>query len=115
MTDAPTAALLSQLEETRDRVPAADLPEVIGRLAGLQAALLARLVTPSAPVARIGASAASPTPDRLLTANEATTRLGRSLDWLYENAPRLPFAFRLGRNWKFNEAGMVMWTQGGRK
>lgn len=115
MASSPVA-LLAELEATRDRIPVDDVPNIIGRLAGLQAALWARLVTPPSGVTRLGDPVTSPAPDRLLTAKEAATRLGVSRDWLYANARRLPFAFQLGaRRWKFNEAGMLAWMQGGRR
>lgn len=35
--------------------------------------------------------------DRLLTIDEAATRLGVTKDWIYHNSKKLPFAVRLGR------------------
>ena len=36
-------------------------------------------------------------PDRLLTVEEAATRLGCKKWWLYDNQDKLPFTLRLGR------------------
>lgn len=44
--------------------------------------------------------------DRLLTVEEAAQKLGRSKDWLYRHAGRLPFTVRDGRLLRFSEQGI---------
>lgn len=45
-------------------------------------------------------------PDRLVGVREAAKLIGMSEDWLYDNAPRLPFAMRQGRNLRFSIEGI---------
>jgi len=58
---------------------------------------MARLTTPPAAAQR---------PDELLTVEQAAERLGLSVDYLYRNHPRLPFARRMGRILRFSSLGI---------
>jgi hypothetical protein len=74
-------------------------------LAGVQGALLARLV--AEPPHNGNAAPAAPADDRLLTADEAAPILGVAPRWLYGHAGKLPFARRLSRKaLRFSEAGL---------
>ncbi len=46
------------------------------------------------------------TEDRLLTVDQAASRLGVSPDWLYRRAATLPFTVRLGRALRFSPDGL---------
>jgi excisionase family DNA binding protein len=66
------------------------------------AALNARLLVSRAP-----AGAVVDQPDRLLTVDEASKRLGESRDWTYRHAHKLPFTVRNGRrHLRFSEHGI---------
>jgi excisionase family DNA binding protein len=102
---------LADARNAADELDRCDLPAAIsalGALEGVKAELLSRVIVPetSAPTAPADAQ-----PERLLSATEASARLGVSQDWLYEHAPRLKFALRVGRRWKFREAGLDAWIR----
>jgi hypothetical protein len=44
--------------------------------------------------------------DSLLTPEELATALGRSHWWITKNGPRLPFAVKIGREWRYSRAGL---------
>ena len=44
--------------------------------------------------------------DRLLTVEEAATKLGTSRDWLYRHADQLPFTVRVSRHVRFSAQGI---------
>lgn len=100
----PETPLLPAVEAV-DALPCGTLPAFIAGLG----ALLARAA------GRLAADVTDPQPsgsegDRLLEAAEVATRTGMSLDWIYRNAPRLPFTRRMGsRTLRFSEAGLVRW------
>lgn len=48
----------------------------------------------------------APPTDRLVSVREAAKLIGMSEDWLYDNAARLPFAMRQGRNLRFSIQGI---------
>lgn len=85
-------------------IPAEQIPAVLAQLTGLQGALLARLLL-AGPIPNV-----PPDPvvggDRLLTAEEAATRLGVSTDWIYRRATKLPFTVRLGARLRFSTKGI---------
>ena len=77
-------------------LPPEELPRLLGDLEELRATALARLTTP----------AAAQRPDELLTVEQAAERLGLSVDYLYRNHSRLPFARRMGRTLRFSSLGI---------
>ena len=83
-----------------------ELPALIGALEAAKATAWARLTAPPLKVAE-----RETTQDRNLNAAEAARRLGMSRDWLYRNAPRLPFAVRIGRRVLFDSAGLERWNR----
>lgn len=89
-----------------------EIPALLSQVAALQSALAARLLSVQdhhQPV----------TPeDRLLTVEEAASRLGTSEDWLYRHAPKLPFTVRLApRQLRFSSQGIERYlrTRQGRR
>src|SRR5439155_26553546 len=84
---------LVQRPETAGEVSSAEIPGLLAQLAGVQVALLARLVSAGNGNASVGK--APPEPDKLLTAEEAAPILGVKSRWLYRHAKQLPFARRL--------------------
>lgn len=102
-----TLAALAQRPERAAEVVPAEIPALLAALAGLQGALLARLVVESrhngdghpTPVAQVD--------DRLLTAEEGAPILGVAPRWLYRHSGKLPFTRRLSRKvLRFSEAGL---------
>jgi len=50
--------------------------------------------------------------DELVDAHTASSLMGMSLDWIYRNAHRLPFAKRLGsRSLRFSTQGIRRWLE----
>ncbi len=93
----------------------AEIPKIVLELAGhmsavsaLQSALASRLVLNSG-----GAGNGQPevsAADCSLTPQEAATRLGVTLAWLYRHHTRLPFAMKLSpKCLRFSEAGLRKW------
>lgn len=58
---------------------------------------------------------APPAGDRLLDVHEAAKKLGRSEDWLYRRARKLPFTRPDGRSLQFSEKGIEEYIQKGEK
>lgn len=85
------------------QIPAEQIPAVLAQLAGLQAALLARLLTSPAPNAQTEPVGED---DRLVTVQEAAQRLGVAKDWVYRRAAKLPFTVRLGTRLRFSADGI---------
>ena len=96
---------LVQRPETAGAVTPAEIPALLAQLAGVQVALLARLVNAGNGNGAEGKASAEP--DKLLTAEEAAPILGVTPRWLYRHAGRLPFARRLSRKaLRFSEVGV---------
>jgi hypothetical protein len=72
------------LQGIRDLGPT-EIPALLSQVAALQSALAARLLAVQ------GHHVSLPAEDQLITVTEAAERLGTSHDWLYRNAPKLPF------------------------
>jgi predicted DNA-binding transcriptional regulator AlpA len=88
-------------------VPLQAIPALHCQLAGLQSALLARLLTDSAPMGIQPADA-----DGLLDVTETAQRMGTSKDWLYRHADQLPFTVRLGpRQLRFSAHGLAQYIR----
>lgn len=100
-----TLAALVQRPETAGEVASAQIPALLAALAGLQGALLARLVVEQngngAHAAQTPAS-----PEAYLTADEAAARFRVTRRWLYRHAVQMG-AHRLSRKAiRFSEAGI---------
>jgi predicted DNA-binding transcriptional regulator AlpA len=88
-------------------VPLQAIPALLCQLAGLQSALLARLLMDSTPL-----SIQAPDPDGLLDVTETAQRMGTSKDWLYRHADELPFTVRLGpRQLRFSAHGLAQYIR----
>jgi hypothetical protein len=102
-----TLAALVQRPEAAGEVAPAAIPALLAALAGLQGALLARLVVESRHNDNGSTAAVAPADDKLLTADEAAPILGVAPRWLYRHAGQLPFTRRLSRKvLRFSEAGL---------
>jgi predicted DNA-binding transcriptional regulator AlpA len=89
-----------------------EIPVLLSQVAALQSALAARLLSVQDYLHT------GPVEDRLLTVEEAASRLGTSEDWLYRNAPKLPFTVRLApRQLRFSSQGIERYlrTRQGRR
>ncbi len=104
-TDALALRLARAFQEVHD-LGSTDIPALLSQVAALQSALAARLL--SMQDQHLPTSAE----DRLLTVEEAALRLGTSEDWLYRNAPKLPFTVRLApRQLRFSAQGIATYLQ----
>ena len=84
-----------------------EIPAFLSQVAALQSALAARLLSVQEHHQSRSAE------DRLLTVEEAASRLGTSEDWLYRHAPKLPFTVRLApRQLRFSSQGIATYLQG---
>jgi predicted DNA-binding transcriptional regulator AlpA len=100
------AGLLSELDRAVREAAPEDLPALVGRLEAAKATAWARLVSPAAPNGNGRAD-----PDENLSAAAAARRLGVSVEWVYRNARRLPFAVRIGRRVLFSADGLERWNR----
>lgn len=91
------------------------LPGLIGEAEALRATLWARLqatAAPSAPEATTPPSSNGTKADRLLTAKEASERLGVGKRWMYRHADTLPFTRKLTEGTlRFSERGLERWKE----
>src|SRR5262245_44281251 len=93
--------------EALDQVPAEDLPPVALYLAALQSRAAARSLAACTRIAAVSSTAT----EALLDVHEAAARLRVSSDWLYRNAPKLPFTRRVGRRAvRFDPDGLARWV-----
>jgi predicted DNA-binding transcriptional regulator AlpA len=93
------------LQEIHDLGPT-EIPAFLSQVAALQSALAARLLSVQEHHQSRSAE------DRLLTVEEAASRLGTSEDWLYRHAPKLPFTVRLApRQLRFSSQGIAKYLQ----
>jgi len=75
--------------------------EMASRLAALQVGLVIRA---HAKRPDIGA-------ERLLAIGEAARRMSVTANWLRRHASSLPFAVKMGKEWRFNESGLVKYLR----
>jgi hypothetical protein len=88
-------SLQSVLDSVRELQPE-ELPALLGELEIIRATALMRITQP-APVVQA---------DELLDINQASQRLGTSVDYLYRHAESLPFTRRIGRKLLFSSRGV---------
>jgi predicted DNA-binding transcriptional regulator AlpA len=93
-------AQLEALLDLSRTIPREDLPSLIAVLAEINAIAFARLVAPSENHHQ---------PDKLLTIDEAATRLAMSKDYLYRH--KFPFTVREGGSLRFSSHGIDKWIQ----
>ena len=78
---------------------------MLAQVAAIQASLAARVAAAVQPNA-----GRRPEDDRLISVEDAATRLGVTPRWLYRHAGRLPFSRRLSRKaLRFSELGLKRW------
>jgi len=83
-----------------------EIPAFLSQVAALQSALTARLLSVQ-DHHQPGSSE-----DRLLTVEEAASRLGTSEDWLYRHAAKVPFTVRLApRHLRFSSQGITTYLE----
>jgi predicted DNA-binding transcriptional regulator AlpA len=90
-------------------VPTALVPEFIANMARLKIRVEVAMTALSHRLPTVYNTGKSETGDRLLSAKQAAEKLGRSTDWLYEQASRLPFTVRDGSRVMFSVRGMERW------
>ena len=98
--------LLARLEEISAALPTEKIPPAQLVLAAIQSKLAVRLL-------QNGNGKSVPEPERFLEAEEAASRCGFSVDWLYAQAraDKLSFAIRFGRAWRFSKLGLEEWLK----
>ena len=90
-----------------EKVPVAQIPFLLERLAGLQQRLSFRLVRSAETSMQPRCPVDEP---RLLKVGQVAEILGVSARWLYERADQLPFARKLSKKaLRFSEAGLRRW------
>jgi len=70
--------------------------------AALQSALHVRLLA-------LQQQARMPDTDYLLNTAQTAARLDKSTKWIRSNIASLPFAFRVGQDWRFSARGLEEW------
>jgi predicted DNA-binding transcriptional regulator AlpA len=104
----PAFPQLAELLDGLERLPADQIPQLLGDLETVKALLWARLISrlEEGKVRREEAVSDG----NLLTAQQAAPLLGVKPKWLYRNAKKLPFAHRLSRKTlRFSESGLQKW------
>ena len=95
------SALIETLDKLRvaaERIPSEQVPNLMGELRKIEARLMQRLLQPPPAIVR--------QPDRLLTAEEASPRLGCSVGHLYNKGRQLPFFVKTDYGPRFSERGI---------
>jgi hypothetical protein len=104
---------MSQRETSRHPPSLDELAAAPWRLDELSPEAIAsilRRITALASCAATYISTAS-APDRLLGAEEASMRMGKRVSWMKDAGRRLEFAVRVGREWRWSEAGVNKWIR----
>ena len=94
-----------QLQRLLAEIPgyeAADLISLLLLSAALQSAIYARILV-------LQHQAAFPDTDYLLNIDDIAARLGKSTKWIRDNMASLPFAFQLGKEYRFSARGLDEW------
>lgn len=91
--------LLDEVAAEASRLPLEEVPEVLGRVAALDAALRLRLYSAAGPRPPVPEE-----PDRLIGVKEAATVLGMTADWVYRHRHELPRVEPAGRSLRFSSA-----------
>ena len=94
-----------QLQRLLAEIPGYEAPDLITLLplaAALQSALYARILA-------LHQHTALPETDYLLNADQTAQRLGKSTKWVRDNINSLPFAFQVGKEYRFSARGLEEW------
>ena len=81
---------------------AADLITLLPLSAALQSAIYARILA-------LQHQAAFPDTDYLLNIDDVAARLGKSTKWIRDNMASLPFAGKVGKEYRFSARGLDEW------
>lgn len=95
----PSLADIAADPAVLDAVDLGAIPKLRAELARLDSMLLMRLFGNN----RNGTSERA---ERLLSVEQAASKLSTSRDWLYRHAEKLPFTVRLGKRLLFSEQGI---------
>ena len=93
------------LQRLLAEIPRYEARDVVGLLplaAALQSAIYARILA-------LQHQVALPETDYLLNVEDIATRLGKSAKWIRDNIASLPFAFQVGREYRFSARGLEEW------
>ena len=94
-----------QLQRLLAEIPGYEADDIVNLLplaAALQSALYARILA-------LQQRTVLPETDYLLNMDEIATRLGKSTKWIRDNMAWLPFAFQLGKEYRFSARGLDEW------
>ena len=94
-----------QLHRLLAEVPGYEAGEIVTLLpyvAALQSALYTRILA-------LQHQATLPDTDYLLKMDQIAHRLGKSTKWIRDNMASLPFAFQLGKEYRFSARGLDEW------
>jgi hypothetical protein len=106
-----TRTALEALEAEVAAAPAAELPDLIGRLETIKSRAWARLASPvpTQPASSIQAPPEPKPAERLLTAEQAAERLGRSKWWVYRHRAELPHVVLPGGRAGYSAVRLKRW------
>lgn len=111
MTDDARTALAA-LEAEAATAPASELPDLLGRLETIKSRAWARLSSHAPqPAPTVPATPAPKPAERLLTAEQAAERLGRSKWWVYRHSQELPHVVLPGGRAAYSEARLERWLR----
>lgn len=110
--DARTLETLLSDPARAEALPRAELPELLGQIEQLRAALWTRLQAPLEPEGRPTSDIERKSGDRLLSVEELAERLGVDHRWIYRRVDTFPFTRRLSeRTLRFSEQGFERWLK----
>lgn len=111
MTDDARNAFAA-LEAEVATAPAAELPDLLGRLETIKSRAWARLASPASQPAPSAEAAPEPKPaECLLTAEQASERLGRSKWWVYRHRQEIPHVVLPGGGYGFSGPRLERWLR----
>lgn len=111
MTDEGRTALATLEAEVATAAPG-ELPDLLGRLETIKSRAWARLASPAPQPASTVSAAPEPKPaERLLTAEQAAERLGRSKWWVYRHRQEIPHVVLPGGGYGFSGPRLERWLK----
>ena len=94
-----------QLQSFLAEVPSYEAGDIVALLplaAALQSSLYARILA-------LHQQTGLPETDYLLNVDQIAQRLGKSTKWVRDNIDSLPFAFQVGKEYRFSARGLEEW------
>lgn len=111
MTDEGRTALATLESEVATASPG-ELPDLLGRLETIKSRAWARLYSPAPqPPSTVSAAPEPKTAERLLTAEQAAERLGRSKWWVYRHQHELPHVVLPGGRAGYSAPRLERWLR----